>query len=565
MKISGGNTDNPTCIYKSGGCLSGKHQPLFSPDMKYHLLSLVACIHFFFPLTLYAADVNYNFNVANSMVAPDGFQRIGVLVNGVFPAPLIQVQKTDTLHITVNNQLTNANMRRSATIHWHGLFQFRTASEDGPAGVNQCPISPGHSYTYDIPLNGQAGTFWYHSHLSSQYVDGLRGPLVVYDPQDPHRSLYDIDDANTVITLADWYHTLAPALQEVYIHGDGGGNHEPIPDAGLINGSGRYIGGPSPARSQVNVVPGKRYRLRVINISVYSGYEFSIGGHSLTIIEVDGINHVPLTVDRFEIYAGQRYSVILTANQPVANYWIRAPMKLQHSSDNDNLDTDRVYAVLHYDGAPTGDPSTSPGSPSGTLLQEHLLAPLENPGAPGGNGPADRTIDLHFQRTNDGQTEWTINDIRYESPTVPTLLKVIAGGYSTEADFDPSEHTFVLNRDQIIDVVIHGSANGHTHPFHLHGHAFDIVQGESGPANYVNPPRRDVVGVKGSTVIIRFRTDNPGPWFLHCHIDWHLEAGLAVVFSEAPTEQRSGPQPQIIKQEWLDLCPIYQALPPDQQ
>ncbi|KAF8075293.1 laccase 17 [Lyophyllum atratum] len=524
--------------------------------MKYSLLSLVACVPFFLPFTVYGADVNYNLNIANSVVAPDGFQRAGVIANGGFPGPLIQAQKTDTLHLTVNNQLTSASMRRSTTIHWHGLFQFRTASEDGPAGVNQCPISPGHSYTYDIPLNGQAGTFWYHSHLSSQYVDGLRGALVVYDPLDPHRSLYDIDDANTVITLADWYHTAAPVLQEQYLHGNGGGNHEPIPDAGLINGSGRYIGGPATARSRVNVVAGKRYRLRVINISVYSGYEFSIEGHRLTIIEVDGINHVPLTVDRFEIYIGQRYSVILTADQPVKNYWIRAPMELQHSSDNNNLDTDKVYAVLHYNGAPAGDPTTTASGRSGTLLEEHLLAPLENPGAPGGNRPADRTIDLKFSRENDGQTKWTVNDIRYESPRIPTLLNVIANGYATEADFNISEHTYVLGRDQIIDLVIHGSANGD-----LHGHAFDIIQGSSGPPNYVNPPRRDVVGVKDSTVIIRFETDNPGPWYAY----WHLEAGLAVVFAEAPSDLVSGPSSQRIKLSWLALCPIYQALPPAQQ
>ncbi|GLB41486.1 putative multicopper oxidase family protein [Lyophyllum shimeji] len=535
--------------------------------MKYNLLLLISCIPFLLPVPVHGADVNYIFNVANSVVAPDGFQRAGVIVNGAFPGPLIQAQKTDALHITVNNQLTDPNMRRSATVHWHGLYQFRTASEDGPAGVNQCPIAPGHSYTYDIPLNGQAGTFWYHSHLSSQYVDGLRGPLVVYDPQDPHLALYDIDDANTVITLADWYHTAAPALQEVYINGDGGGNHEPVPDTGLINGSGRYIGGPSTTRSRIDVVAGKKYRLRVINISAYSGYEFSIEGHRLTIIEVDGINHVPLTVDRFMIYAGQRYSVVLTANQPVKNYWIRAPMQLAQASDNHNLDT-KVFAVLHYAGAPSGDPTTSPtlAALSGTLLEEDLLVPLENPGAPGGNRPADRTIDLNFQSgVSNGQTEWTINGIRYVSPDVPTLLKIMANNATTEQDFQPSEHTFVLDKDQIVDLVIHGSAGGHVHPFHLHGHAFDIIQGQSGPANYVNPPRRDVVGVGGSTVIIRFKADNPGPWFLHCHIDWHLEAGLAVVFSEAPNEQRSGPQSLIMKQAWWDLCPIYDALPPEQQ
>jgi iron transport multicopper oxidase len=57
---------------------------------------------------------------------------------------------------------------------------------------------------YTIPLNNQAGTFWYHSHLSSQYVDGLRGALIVRDPVDPHLSLYDVDDASTVVFLADW-------------------------------------------------------------------------------------------------------------------------------------------------------------------------------------------------------------------------------------------------------------------------------------------------------------------------------------------------------------------------
>ncbi|KAF8074135.1 laccase [Lyophyllum atratum] len=544
--------------------IGDKYRVPFSSNMKNRLISLLASFPPLF-LAVHGADVNYNFDVANSVVAPDGFQRTGVIVNGAFPGTLIQAQKTDTLHITVNNQLTNANMRRSMTVHWHGLYQFKTASEDGPAGVNQCPISPAHSYTYDIPLNGQAGTFWYHSHLSSQYVDGLRGALIVYDPQDPHLALYDVDDASTVITLADWYHTPAPALQEVYLYGDGGGNAEPVPDTGLINGAGRYIGGPLTTRARVNVIAGKKYRLRIINISAYAGYEFSIEGHRLTIIEVDGINHVPLTVDRLMIYAGQRYSVVLNANQPVKNYWIRAPMTLQHSSDNDNLDTDDVYAVLHYNGAPSAEPPTTFVASGDTLLQEHLLVPLENPGAPGGNSPPDRTIDLQFQNGVDGQTEWTFNGIRYESPDIPTLMNIIVNGYATEADFDPSEHTYVLDRDQIIDLVIHGSAGGHVHPFHLHGHAFDIIQGMSGPANYFNPPRRDVVGVGGSTVIIRFKTDNPGPWFLHCHIDWHLEAGLAVVFSESPNDQRTGPQAEIIKQSWMDLCPTYQALPPAQQ
>lgn len=75
------------------------------------------------------------------------------------------------------------------------------------------PISPGHSFLYDFKVSlltsfhipvlltyflakapGQSGTYWYHSHLGNQYCDGLRGAFVIYDPQDPHRSLYDVDN-----------------------------------------------------------------------------------------------------------------------------------------------------------------------------------------------------------------------------------------------------------------------------------------------------------------------------------------------------------------------------------
>ena len=80
--------------------------------------------------------------------------------------------------------------------HWHGLFQKNTNWADGAAFVNQCPISAGNSFLYDFTATGQAGTFWYHSHLSTQYCDGLRGALVVYDPNDPHASLYDVDDVS---------------------------------------------------------------------------------------------------------------------------------------------------------------------------------------------------------------------------------------------------------------------------------------------------------------------------------------------------------------------------------
>ncbi|KAF8603349.1 Cupredoxin, partial [Ceratobasidium sp. AG-I] len=103
------------------------------------------------------------------------------------------------------------------------------------------------------------------------------------------------------------------------------------------------------------------------------------------------------------------------------------------------------------------------------------------------------------------------------------------------------------------------------HPFHLHGHAFDVVQYGNAAPNYKNPPRRDVVGVTDAGVRIQFRTDNPGPWFLHCHIDWHLEEGLAMVFAEAPEAIKSGNQSVRPDKEWEKLCKKYDALPKEMQ
>ncbi|KAI9450886.1 Cupredoxin, partial [Lactarius psammicola] len=103
-----------------------------------------------------------------------------------------------------------------------------------------------------------------------QYCDGLRGALVIYDPDDPHSDLYDIDDEHTVITLGDWYHY--PSSQVPLV---------PLFNSTLINGKGRYLDGPEASLAVVNVVKGTRYRLRLVSISCEPAFDFSIEGHQL--------------------------------------------------------------------------------------------------------------------------------------------------------------------------------------------------------------------------------------------------------------------------------------------
>jgi len=163
----------------------------------------------------------------------------------------------------------------------------------------------------------------------------------------------------------------------------------------------------------------------------------------------------------------------------------------------------------------------------------HSPVPLENVGITG-TGEADQVFNITFDVSIDASgLSLEINDVAYVPPTLPTLLKILTGA-TEEGDFNTTENTNIINtKDSVIEINITGFPG---HPFHLHGHSFDVVQSAGGERNLVNPPRRDVVVTAGNLadisyaarvltasvgatpVTIRFIADNPGPWFLHCHM-----------------------------------------------
>ncbi|KAG6843134.1 hypothetical protein H0H93_002125, partial [Arthromyces matolae] len=146
---------------------------------------------------------------------------------------------------------------------------------------------------------------------------------------------------STIITLADWYHEVA--LQ-----------HPLQPVTTLINGMGRTsaddVSHPNVPLAVVNVSKGLRYRFRIIGLSCDSPYNFTINHHKFTIIEADGENTAPLVADSLWVSAGQRYSVVMHADQPVDNYWIRAdPLATRQTP---GFEGGRNSAILRYAGAP---------------------------------------------------------------------------------------------------------------------------------------------------------------------------------------------------------------------
>ena len=254
----------------------------------------------------------------------------------------------------------------------------------------------------------------------------------------------DISDTSIVLIVSSRYHTAAPVLNHII---------GTAAISTLINGLGRYPGGPESELAVVNVRYGKRYRFRLVAVSCDSNFIFSIDGHNLTVIETDGILTEPLLVDSLQVFAGQRYSVVLNATQPVGNYWIRALPNIGGASFAGGLNS----AILRYNGAPSQDPTTDP-TPSRMPLLEQNLHALIQPGAPGipEYGKADINIEINADNIG-GQ--FYMNGVRYRPPTVPVLLQILSGA-QLASDLMPNGSVYVLEPNKVVELTMRTTGPG---------------------------------------------------------------------------------------------------------
>ncbi len=170
----------------------------------------------------------YTFTLTKGIRFPDGISRLTVLINGQSPGPLIDANLNDWIEVTTINF-----MEEAASIHFHGQFQRGTNQYDGVSVVTQCPIPPGATSVYKFRAF-PAGTFWYHAHHNSHYYEGMSGPLIVRRENEPTY------DGEIMLMLSDWYHQHTLVLKQWYLSPNNTNGNEPIPDAALINGRGRY-------------------------------------------------------------------------------------------------------------------------------------------------------------------------------------------------------------------------------------------------------------------------------------------------------------------------------------
>lgn len=261
-------------------------------------------------------------NITLGPTSPDGVPTTGILINNQSPGPLIEANTGDTLRITVHNHLPPPH---STTLHWHGIDQHLSNPMDGVLSVTQCPIpGGGGSFTYIFTLPDQRGTFWYHSHSTLQLARGLYGPLVVHDPGEMVPGYED----DKLVLLGDLFHSDPDELLPTYLVGVDAGT-EPMPDNILLNGRGvsncsSHGECADGELFRTTVRKGETVRLRVVSVAASLPYYFGLDGHTLRIVEVDGVEVEPVATTRVFVNPGQRYSVLVEANQTVGAYRMRA-------------------------------------------------------------------------------------------------------------------------------------------------------------------------------------------------------------------------------------------------
>uniref|UniRef100_A0A4E9ENH2 L-ascorbate oxidase n=1 Tax=Gibberella zeae TaxID=5518 RepID=A0A4E9ENH2_GIBZA len=523
--------------------------------------------------------------------------RSSIVFNGTSPGPTIYLQEEQTTWIRVYNKIPDNNV----TVHWHGLSQRAAPFSDGTPLVSQWPIPAGQFFDYEIrPEIGDAGSYFYHSHVGFQIVTAF-GALIVRDARKPEYKY----DGDIPLLVGDNYAAEDEVIEQGLLADPFKWSGEP--QAITIQGnSGNKSFYEAPDSScmphVVHVDPGKTYRLRFISATALSMIKLGIEDHeNLTVIEADGSYTKPAKIDHVQVSPGQRYSYLMKTKTSKevcggdkSQYWIR-----YESRDRPKVISG--YALLKYrcdknQKLPKSLPETSPIELSNSTADylEYALEGLseKNNQAFPRLSEVTRTVVIQINQilttgayvngTLNGTVAWAQNglpwkeNVQAERRQVPYLIQIYENGttpnYTLALEhhgFDPETKAFPAKVGEVLDIVWENN-NGPTggwdyHPMHVHGyHVYDLGSGNGtynateNEAHFENftPVLRDttnlyryaVKGVPHHTAgwrawRIRITEENIGAWMMHCHIAQHQVMGMATVWVFGDAEQIRGKFP----------------------
>ncbi|MFA9190894.1 multicopper oxidase domain-containing protein [Flavobacterium sp. FZUC8N2.13] len=524
--------------------------------------------------------VRYDLFVRDTMVTFANKSKHAIAVNGQIPMPTLTFTEGDTAEIYVHNKL-----KTSTSLHWHGLFLPN--KEDGVPYLTQMPIAPGATHKYTFPII-QNGTHWYHSHSGMQEQIGMYGLLILkkkpedetfrkgiddipqvpiilsewtnYKPDNVHRMLHNATDwfaikKGTTQSYAEaikeghfktkltneWKRMLAMDVSDVYY------------DRFLINGQNE---------SQLSQFKaGDKVRLRISNAGASSYFWLTYAGGKMTVVANDGNDVEPVEVDRLIIAVSETYDVIVSIPEKNISYAFLATPEDRTKSTSIYIGEGVKKAahplpkLKYFEGMKMmNDMMNMDGTMNDMGMKMSLqkmdmnsvMYPESSPSpSKGGEEMSENKMD-HSAHTMDSKNSAivTLNYSMLKSPvktTLPTPPLGAGGIRELRFELTGNMNRYVWSMDNVVlsetdKILIKKGENVRItlfnnsmmrHPMHLHGHDFRVLNGQGDYA-----PLKNVLDIMPmETDVIEFAANTDGDWFFHCHILYHMMAGMNRVFS----------------------------------
>ncbi|WP_034922580.1 copper resistance system multicopper oxidase [Erythrobacter sp. SD-21] len=533
---------------------------------------------------------NIDLTIARGPVTVQGRRGMGVAVNGSVPGPLVRLKEGAAVNLNVHNALDE-----DSSIHWHGLlvpFQF-----DGVPGVSFPGIKPGQTFTYEMPALRQAGTYWWHSHSGLQEQAGHYGPIIVdpagpdpvqadYDyvmllseftPMHPHTIMAKLKKGEAYFnyqqrTLTDGYPLTG---EERRMWAEMRMMPTDISDVSgstytyLANGHGPKEG------LEYLFARGKRVRIRVINGSAMTFFNVRIPGMKFWVVAADGLNVRPVEVEEFQIGTAETYDIVVEptgeahtivaesmdrsgmalatlASRPGARAPVpalrdpplltMADMGMNHGGgDMAGMDPGMDHSAMGHGTEPSGEMSMS-----GMDMRDTSLLPPDVKVGPGVDmvamNPVDRMGDPGIGLDKVPHKVLTYKDLVALEPnddlrTPSRQMEIHLTGNMERYmwSFDGKKFSavsdepirFAYNERVRLKLV---NDTMMAHPIHLHGHFFELVNGA--PADR-QPQKHTVIVQPGGSAQFDLTADEPGDWAFHCHLLYHMHAGMFQIVTVA--------------------------------
>ena len=528
--------------------------------------------------------------VARHSFTVDGRTGHAVAMNGTIPGPLVRLKEGENVRLAIRNELGE-----DTSIHWHGLlvpFQM-----DGVPGVSFPGIKAKSTFVYEFPVR-QSGTYWYHSHSGLQEQVGHYGPIII-DPAGPEAVAYDREHVILLSDWTFMHpHRLFTQLkkepgifnrQKLTLEDRLKGTNpltaderamfarmrmDPTDISDVTAAAYKYlINGHAPGENWTGLFrPGERVRLRIINAAAQTIFNLRIPGLPMTVVATDGIDVRPVEVDELQIGNAETYDVIVSpgdlaytfvaetidrSGMGVATLAPREGMRaavpplrkrpvlrmkdmgMDHGASSEPMD----HSAMGHGSAPSapaapmdhGDMQMRDKSkvnfPVGVGVD--MIAPM----------PMDRVGDPGVGLDDVGHRVLTYKDLvalkpfhdqrpptrRIDIHLTGNMERFMWSMDGEQLSENPEPYRFARNERVRMRLI---NDTMMTHPMHIHGHFWQLVNGHGSH----QPLKHTVRVLPGGYIDLDMTADAPGDWAFHCHLLYHMHAGMMRVVKVRPLE-----------------------------